>query len=777
MGLALAVASGLVLALAAPWVCRHVPVHIAGWMLALAPLGGFVYFAAVAGSVVSGETVRFAVPWVPGLGIDLSLQLDGLGLVYALLICATGALVFGYAGTYMSEYERAGRFFAVLLLFTSAMLGIVVADNAIALFIFWELTSIASYLLIGFHNERGAARAAAWQALLVTSLGGQALLIALLLIGSAAGGYEISAWVGSRASIQASGVYPAALTLLLIGCFSKSALVPFHFWLPSAMQAPSPVSAYLHSATMVQAGVFLLARMHPILGGSGPWIVSVTLVGAGTVLVGSYLAVLQAAFKAMLAYSTIAMLGASALLLGIGTPIAVQAALFLAAGAVERGAGVTGVAESFGLWARMPKTAAATVLAGAAMAGLPPFLGFVGKERVYGAVIEAEAWVFWLVPVTLIAFTAATTVAALLALRPFLHADRSQVDDARDPPAGLWLPVAVLSGMALGLGVMPGGVARFLAPATAAVVQTPADLELTLWHGFTRPLGLSVGSIVAGIALFAVWDRWHDRMREHQAERFGPGRWYDLTIEALLRTARIQTRVIQSGYLRVYLMIALLTTVVLVGWAVLRGSVWEWQEAGKPQSYEAALAALIVAAAFAAVLARALVTVVLALGVVGFSVAIVYVLFSAPDLAMTQFLVETVTVIMFVLIFYRLPRMAGRPSHTAVVRDAVLATAAGGLMTLLLLATIAVPRYPEAAEFFLLRSVPDAHGRNVVNTILVDFRALDTLGEVVVLGTVAVGVYVMIRQTRRALRARSKSPPEPVSGEPGRPPAGHERSG
>ncbi|HWV56247.1 MAG TPA: hydrogen gas-evolving membrane-bound hydrogenase subunit E [Longimicrobiales bacterium] len=773
MGLALAVGSGFILALAAPWVCRVVDLRLAGWLLGLLPLGGFAYFVSVAGPVLAGDAVGVAVPWVPSLGIRLALRLDGLGLIYALLVCGTGTLVFGYAGTFMAAYAGAGRFFGVLLLFTASMLGVVLADDAMALFVFWELTGIASYLLIGFHNERGAARAGAWQALLVTALGGQALLIALILTGSAAGGYTISAWMESRDVIQSSGVYPAALVLLLVGCFAKSALVPFHFWLQSAMQAPAPVSAYLHSAAMVQAGVFLLARMHTVFAGTELWTLTIIGVGAVTMLIGSYLAVVQAAIKAMLAYSTIAMLGASAMLLGTGTPQAIQAALllvishalyksalFMAAGALDRGAEATGLAEVFGLWEAMPRTATATVLAAAAMAGVPPFLGYLVKETAYGAVGDVEGWSLFLVAVTFVAFTAAAAVAAVLALRPFRRTSGSPVGPARDPSASLWLPVAVLAGATIGLGIMPGGAAHLLEPAVAAILQAPVAVELTLWHGFTQSFGLGMASLAAGLALYAAWDRLHDLLHEHQGERFGPGRIYELTIEALLRVARIQTRVLQSGYLRVYLILAIFTTVLLTGYGALRRAAWTWPAGvAAPYAYEVALATLITAAAVAAVFARALVTVVVALGVVGFAVAIVYVLFSAPDLAMTQFLVETVTVILFVMVFYRLPKMAGRASHTAVIRDAVLATAAGCIMTILVLATIAVPREPLAAESFLLLSVAEARGRNVVNTILTDFRALDTFGEVVVLGTAALGVYALVRQARRGVLASRRAAP------------------
>lgn len=771
MGLTLAVASGFLAAAAAPWVCRALPLPVAGWVLAVFPGGILAYLLLQIPAVAAGEATLASAPWIPGLGITLALRLDGLALLYGLLVAGAGVLVFGYAGSYMAPYPRTGRFFTILLLFTASMLGVVLADDALLLFACWELTSVASFLLIGFHDERGAARAAAWQALLVTVLGGQALLVAVLLTGQAAGSYELSAWVAAPETVRGSGTFAVATALLLLACFTKSALFPFHFWLPSAMQAPTPVSAYLHSAAMVQAGVYLLARLWPVFGETTLWTVLVTGGGAATVLVGSFLAIVQAAFKPMLAYSTVAMLGATAMLLGIGGPGAIRAglalvvahalyksAMFLAVGAVERGAGVSGVRDAPGLWRAMPSTAAATLVAAGAMAGLPPFVGYVAKEAAFGAAAEAGRMAAVAAGVLLVGMSVATAVALVFALRPLARGEgATAARKAQDPPAHLWLPVAVLAGASLGLGVASAAFgAALLAPAASAAARTPVGAELPLWHGLTRALALGAASWAVGLALYVVRDRWHDRVMAFEGVRVDAARLYDAAIEWLLAAARVQTRAFQSGFLRAYLLLALLTTVLVIGAATAVGWAWPRPTAGPFRSYEVGIAALVVGAAVAALVARSLITVVMALGVVGFGVAIVFVLFSAPDLAMAQFLVETVTVILFVLVFHRLPRMAGRPSHSAIARDAAIAVTAGALMMALVLAATAVEPAPGAAESFLRRSLPEAHGRNVINSILVDFRALDTLGEVVVLATAAFGVHALIRQAKRRVGGGSR---------------------
>ncbi|MFB3140368.1 MAG: proton-conducting transporter membrane subunit, partial [Candidatus Acidiferrales bacterium] len=395
MLLAVAVLSGFVMALAAPWLHR-IARSTSGWVLALFPLALTVYFAGQAGRVAAGEVLAVSIDWVPSLGIALSFYLDGLSLLFALLISGIGALVVVYAGGYLAGHAHLGRFYAFLLMFLASMLGLVLANNVITLFVFWELTSVSSYLLIGFEHEREAARQAALQALLVTGLGGLALLAGLLLLGQAGGSMELSELLTRGEAIQAHPFYAPILLLILAGAFTKSAQFPFHFWLPSAMEAPTPVSAYLHSATMVKAGIYLLARFNPVLGGTELWFYIVTAAGAATMLVGAYLAFQQSDLKRILAYSTMSALGMMVLLLGLGTELAVKAAivsilvhalykgaLFLVAGAVEHETGTRDVDRLGGLRRAMPITAAAAALAALSMAGLPPLFGFIGKEMVY----------------------------------------------------------------------------------------------------------------------------------------------------------------------------------------------------------------------------------------------------------------------------------------------------------------------------------------------------------------------------------------------------------
>jgi len=758
-----AILSGFVLALLAPWVHR-IARGATGWVLALLPLGLAAFFASHAGAVAAGAPVTARVAWVPGLGIELAFRLDGLGLLFAVVVAFVGALILVYAGGYLARDAQLGRLYAYLLLFMASMLGVVLADNAIALFVFWELTSLSSYLLIGFDHERQAARAAALQALLVTGLGGLALLAGLLLLGHAGGSLDLSVLAGRGDAVRAHGLYPAILALVLAGAFTKSAQAPFHFWLPNAMEAPTPVSAYLHSATMVQAGVYLLARLHPVLGGTVPWYGTLVAVGATTFLVGACLALKERHLKRVLAQSTVAALGMLTLLLGIGTERAAvaavvlflahalfKAALFLVAGAIDHATGEKDVERLGGLGRRMPVTAAAGVLAALAMAGLPPALGFIAKEGFFEAVLAAPRGAAPLAAVAALASALAFAAAALAGIKPFLGSGATASRPAHEAPLALVLGPAVLAAAVLGLGLAPGPVGRMLvAPAAAAVVGggPPVDVRLALWHGAGLPLAVSAASLAAGILVYAGRGSLR-RIGEALAPlaRLGPARAYGVLLATLGVVAAAQTRLLQSGSLHRYVVVVVASAAGLVGYTFARGDGFALP--GPPDDIrfqEAALAALIVSGALAAVLTRSRLGAVVALGAVGYGVALFFVLLGAPDLAMTQFLIETLTVILFVLVLHHLPPIAVRAGGRAGrARDLVVAGAAGALVTGLILAVNGTRRLPSISPWFGERSVPDGQGRNVVNVILVDFRALDTLGEITVLAAAGVGVYALLK--------------------------------
>lgn len=754
-----AVLSGFVLSVAAPWLYR-IGRGATGWLLALLPLGLFAGFA-VQIARLDGSGERTVLPWAPSLGLSLSLHADGLSLLMALVVSGIGAVVLIYAGGYLAGHPQLGRFYAYLLAFMASMLGLVLADNVVALFVFWELTSVTSYLLIGFDHQRPEARAAALEALLVTGAGGLALLAGLLLLAHAGGSYELSALSGSGEAVKSHGLYLPMLFLILAGAFTKSAQVPFHFWLPNAMEAPTPVSAYLHSATMVKAGVYLVARLSPVLGGTAAWLWIVTVVGGATMLVGASLAVVQTDLKRILAYSTVSALGILMLLLGLGGAAAATAAmafllahalykgtLFLVAGALDHETGTRDVERLSGLAGTMPLTALAGGLGAVSMAGLPPLVGFVAKELFYEATLGAAAG-FLLTGAAVLASILLVAVAIVAGVRPFLARRTATPRHPHEAAASMWLGPMLLAILGLVLGLaLNSAVTPLLAPAVGAVLGAdgPAHLELALWHGATPALALSTLTLVGGLAVFALGRRLRSwAVRRTWSGRFGPARGYEMFMAGLNRLAAGQTRLLQSGYLRYYLLTIIITTAGLIGvalaaWARLNAPA-NWSDI---RFYEACLAGLVLMAVAATVRAESRLAAIAALGVVGYGVALLFVAFGAPDLAMTQFLIETLTVILFVLVFYHLPAGADLSRWPVRLRDALAAVAAGGLMTAMSLAASQVQLAPSVSDYYLSESLPQAHGRNIVNVILVDFRGLDTLGEITVLAAAGIGVLALL---------------------------------
>lgn len=751
-----AVLSGFVVSLTAPWLLR-IGRAVTGWLIAVLPLGLVIYFARFIGPVTEGKTLITSDRWIPSLGINLSFHLDGLSLLFALLISGIGALVMIYAGAYLEGHPHLGRFYIYMLMFMASMLGVVLADHVITLFVFWELTSVSSYLLIGFDHEREAARAAALQALLVTGLGGLALLAGLVLLGYVGGSWELSVLLNRGETIRSDPLYRPILLLILIGAFTKSAQFPFHFWLPAAMEAPTPVSSYLHSATMVKAGVYLLARLHPVLGGTDEWHYAVTLAGATTMLVGAIIALRQYDLKQLLAYSTVSALGTLTLLLGLGTTLSIKAAmvfllvhalykgaLFLIAGAVDHETGTRDVRQLSGLWPMMPITAMAGVLAALSMAGLPPLLGFISKELIYEAKLQAPQAGWLITTVGVMANIWIVAVAITVGIRPFIGSAIRMPNRPHEAPFSLWLGPVVLAGLSFICGLLPdlpGHV--LLSPAASAARGEPTEIKLALWHGVSPVLALSVVTVACGLGVFTV----RHRMQQMPWPRTLTGaHLYRLSLDMLNALARAQTRAVQTGYLRFYLLTLIVATVGLGGYTLMDrvelNGPSGWSDI---RAHEWMIAIMMLTATVMVVRASSRLVAVAALGVVGYGVAVIFMLFGAPDLAITQFTIETLAVILFVLVLYRLPRFAVLSSPAARLRDALVALAAGGLMSILVVAASGVWRPPRLTEYFAQNSLLLAYGRNVVNVILVDFRSLDTLGEITVLAVAAIGIYALLR--------------------------------
>lgn len=747
-------------AAAAPALCRLTG-RFAGWVLA-APVAALTWYFAAGGPEVWRDGPRlFQLPWAPALGLSLSFRLDGLSWLFALLITAIGASVTVYAGSYLGSHPRLGRFYAALLFFMASMLGLVLADNLIVLFVFWELTSISSYLLIGFDQEREAARRAALQALFVTTGGGLALLAGFVLLGQIGGSFELSALFSQAGTVRSHPSYLVVLLLILLGAFTKSAQFPFHFWLPAAMEAPTPVSAYLHAATMVKAGVYLLARLSPLLGDTEVWFWSLTATGAVTMLVGALTALWRTDLKQILAYSTVSVLGILMFLVGLGTVTALEAlavyllahglykgALFLVAGAIDHETGTRDISQLGGLRRSMPLTAAAGLLAALSMAGLPPLLGFVSKEMLYQAGLRAPQHAVLLTKVLVITAVALFAVAGAAGVRPFFGRPPAPGPQRHEAPVGLWFSSVLLAFGGLWFGLTPSRLEKAVEAAVLAIApHQSVDVRLSLVHGLNPALMLSGLSVAAGFLLYRLHARYIGSMEPwSKLAGFGPARGYEALLSALNRLALWQTRRLQSGYLRSYLLIIVAATLGVSAAPLLRHrELAPVSAAVNLRWHELLLAIAIVAGIATAVRTASRLTAVAALGVVGLGIALLFAWLGAPDLAMTQLAVETLTVILLVLVLYHLPDFSTLTTRRGRLRDAAFALAAGTFMTLLVLTVTTEKSDSKLAAYFVEQAKPLARGCNVVNVILTDFRALDTLGEITVLAVAAVGVYALVR--------------------------------
>jgi multicomponent Na+:H+ antiporter subunit A len=666
-----------------------------------------------------------------------------------------------YTGGYLNGHPRLGRFYAFLIAFMASMLGVVLADNLLLLFVFWELTSLTSYFLIGFDSEQETSRQAALQALLVTGIGGLILLAGLLMLGASGGTFEISELLLRRELVWQDPHASVMLVLILLGAFTKSAQFPFHFWLPNAMAAPTPASAYLHSSTMVKAGIYLLARLHVLFEETPVWFSVVTSIGAITMLAGAYMAIKETYFKRVLAYSTMSVLGLLTMLLGMGGQHAVEAAmvfliahafykagLFLVAGAVDHETGVRDLKQLGGLARAMPLVAGPAVLLALSMAGVIGTFGFLAKEMFFEASLHHAASTM-LTAVSLAAGLLMVTVACLAGWKPFFGAPREYPRTPHNGPPSLWLGPLILAALGLVTGLAPAILSgSLISPAVSAVRGEAITVPLKVWHGFNTALLLDGLALVGGMVLFLLITPLRDALnRWDLTGKIGPARWYDAAMAGLARVAEWQTRLLQNGYLRIYLITIVLATVALVGGVALVSHSLppDIFTISDLKIHELGLSVMILIAAVMVVHVSSRLAAIAALGVVGYGVGILYVMFGAPDLAITQFVIETLTVILFVLVFYRLKdyRLASTPLTRC--RDIVISLSAGAMMTVLVLLSSSSTGFDKISAYYGEHSVELAHGRNIVNVILVDFRGIDTLGEITVLAIAGIGVFALLK--------------------------------
>ncbi len=731
--------------------------------------------------IASQHILKITVPWIPSQGVDITLRMDGYAWLFAIIVSAMGALIALYAHYYLSSQDPVPRFFAFLLSFMGAMLGVVLAGNLIQLLVFWELTSLSSFMLIGYWQHRADARRGARMALLVTGGGGFCLLASMLIIGHIVGSYDLDAVLAAATEIRTHRWYPILLVLLALGALTKSAQFPFHFWLPNAMAAPTPVSAYLHSATMVKAGVFLLARFWPIFSGTDWWTWTIGGAGLCSLVLGAYAAIFQRDIKSVLAYSTISHLGLITLLLGMNSRLALVAAvfhminhatfkasLFMAAGIVDHESGTRDLTRLSGLRHLMPLTATLAMVSAAAMAGVPLLNGFISKEMFFAETIFATGHGItrWGLPaVAVIAGAFSVTYSLRLVMQVFFGPVATDLPRTPHDPARMMLiPCAVLVLICLGVGIFPSFT---LGPTLTLVMRglLGADVpiyNLQLWHGINLPLVMSLIALAAGVALYAALRR-RDTLAPGRVPliyRLDGRQSFEWLLEATDTASAILLRYLHSARLQPQVLLLVVCTLGVACLPLLSGGWWSQIElTNTPLQWSFGLmwlagGACAIAAAYQAKYHR-MASLMLA-GATGLITCVTFAWLSAPDLAITQLSVEVVTTVLILLgLRWLPPRIEEFPAATwqraqwRRIRDLVVAIAGGTGLAILAYVMMTRPDVqPRISEFFVEQALPLGGGANVVNVILVDFRAFDTFGEITVLAIVALSVYALLRRFR-----------------------------
>lgn len=756
-----AVLSGLVFALVMPQVLKLAP-KMRGLLWTALPVSLFVYFLMQMPSLAEGEVIREVRPWVPSLGADFSFVLDGLSLLFALMITFIGSLVFYYTHAYMKGHEYIDRFYAYLSFFMASMLGLVLSDSLMLMFIFWELTSISSFFLIGFNNKEAASRRSALVALAITGFGGLALLAAAVLLGMVTGSDSLEGLYAYGDLIHGDAWYSLIVVFVFLAAFTKSAQFPFHFWLPGAMKAPTPVSTYLHSATMVKAGIFLLLRFSPSLGGTALWNEGLMIVGGFTMLYAAVLAMFKTDLKAILAYTTISALGVLTFLIGLGTEAALsaamvfifvhalyKAALFLVTGIVDHETHTRDVTRLQGLRHVMPAVAVAAVLAALSSAGLPGTFGFIGKDLIYESTLDIEGIAFVLTALAVITNIFLLHAGFVAGIKPFTGKLPDALKDTHAPTPGLWIPPLLLGALSLIFGLFPFLLeAGIVHPALHVLGFAEAGPHLKLWHGFNTVLILSLVTLAIGTGLYFLIKP--SARREAGLDhlfRFSPEGIFEAASAVFYRFSVMWTRRFQNGLLRYYILMVL---TVLTGLVALRlgGAIHLRIDLASLLSlswYELTIAVILILGITVTVFSPSRLAAVVAMGVVGYSICLFFVFYSAPDLAMTQFTIDTLTVILFVLVLYKLPRYLKLSNLRSRIRDWVFATAFGAVIALIALEAINERSNRATSDFYAENAYLLAKGKNIVNVILVDFRGTDTLVEITVLAVAAVGVFSLLK--------------------------------
>ncbi len=730
--------------------------------LTIFPFLLFLYFGYFLVNLQWESTLLFQFNWIPALGINLDFKLDGLSVLFALMITGIGTLIYFYSSEYLKKSSYLNRFYCYLTLFMGSMLGLVLSDNLMTVFMFWELTSITSFFLIGFNNEEENSRKSAMTAFAITGLGGFFLLAGFLLIANVGGSLSIHKLLNSSEILQNNPLYILILIFIFGGAFTKSAQFPFHFWLPGAMAAPTPISAYLHSATMVKAGIYILARFSPVLSDGYIWNYTLMTVGGITMIYGAFHSIFRTDLKAILAYSTVSALGIIVFLLGIGTEYAIFAAmtfilvhalykatLFLTAGIIDHAVHTRDIGQLWGLGKYMPIVAAASFVAAFSSAGVPLFFGFISKDLIYESTLNFPEWGVYLTALAVATNVLLACSGFLAGVKPFLGKLPKTPPNLHKPSFWLWLPVVILSFLTLLFGIFPFIADNALLQyAFETVAGAKTELHLKLWHGFNTVLILSLVTIFLGLVLFII-NRFVRRplQQVYHLEVLSPQSLTESFGEFFRRSAFIYTRLLHNGYLRNYLIVIILFITGLVGYRFFSTVPIQviTEDLSGFRLYELTVFIIIVVSIFYTIKTTSRLTAIASLGVIGYCICLIFVFYGAPDLAMTQFAIDTLTVVLFVLVLFKLPPFLSFRNKSILIRDGIISLGFGGLIMLITLESLVYPANKEISQFYAENAYTLAKGKNVVNVILVDFRGFDTLIESIVLSIAALGVYGILK--------------------------------
>jgi multicomponent Na+:H+ antiporter subunit A len=730
------------------------------------PLVLFLFFSKYLTVIKSGRNLLFHTEWVPQYNINLDFKLDGLSLLFSLLITGIGSLIYLYTYKYLYANKNIDKFFTYLSIFMASMLGVVLSNNIIALIVFWELTSISSFFLISFNSDDETSRKNAQLSLAITGIGGFFLLAGLLLLGNIVGTYNISEMLSQKEVILNSPYLPLLITFIFLGAFTKSAIFPFHFWLPNAMKAPTPVSAYLHSATMVKAGIYLLARLSPIFEGNVYWQTTLIILGATTMLYAAINTLFKTDLKGILAYSTIAVLGMLTMLIGIGSEIALKAlvtfivahalykaSLFMITGIIDHEAHTRNITLLSGLKKVMPIVFIAGIITVISNAGIPFSFGFIGKELIYESVLElmqqSSYWLF-LVIVTVVSNILIAYAGYQVGIKPFVGTLPEKFSKIKPVSIYLTLPPILLSIAGIFYGIFPQIADNILIhAATADIVGYITSLPLKIWHGFNITFILSLGTIILGIVLYFLLKPSAQRevFVEENLIAIKPENIYYQSKNHIKNFAKFYTRSLHSGYLRIYIMTIILFIIGIVGYKLFTEVPIKINTSSLSsfRLYELVVFAIIIIAIFFTISTQSRLTAVASMSIVGYCICLLFVFYGAPDLAMTQFTIDTLTLVLFVLVLFKLPPFIKYARGQIIFRDAIISIAFGTLISIITLQALVSPADKEVSKFYAENAYLMAKGKNVVNVILVDFRGFDTMIESIVLTIAALGVYSLLK--------------------------------